>query len=211
MCVGVQRLVNPYLQRRHTSLVFPSPLCSLWSNLSFYFQSLLPLLPSFVNREHKMAGIKLNRREIIGKCGGTFWGLVEVNWTKKTKNRWSKQLLWSTHTVASDPDRSNSVTFWMPRLESEKYHVSCIHKSSHEKHTKAPQHNKHPRRGGRCLLAASDWTGSVGLSVCLSWRLDLWICHSAARSSTGALLPLSASDFNFKPPFPAQWQGLSSQ
>lgn len=41
-------------------------------------------------------------------------------------------------------------------------------------------------------------------SACPSWHLDLWICRSSARSSTGALLPLSASDFNFKPPFPAQ-------
>lgn len=33
MCVGVQRLVNPDLQYGRTSLLFPSPLSSLWSNL----------------------------------------------------------------------------------------------------------------------------------------------------------------------------------
>lgn len=33
MCVGMQRLFNPDLQYRRTSLLFPSPLSSLWSNL----------------------------------------------------------------------------------------------------------------------------------------------------------------------------------
>lgn len=36
-----------------------------------------------------MAGIKLNlsQRESIGKCGDTFCGLVEVNWTMQRQNR----------------------------------------------------------------------------------------------------------------------------